>query len=186
MAALLWPSSSKQSLPAGVLASCMPDTAAPLLPQTPPLPEGGAGPAAEGPSRRRRIFFFVCIGLVVAAVLALILVVGSNYRNGSGGSYSGSSLNVRFLAVSACVPALARPILWCSVYVYCSVAEPPPKPLCAHQLPCCHPCRRTMLQVGDWGREGSLNQSEVAALMAQVAAASPPDFIVSTGGWVQG
>jgi hypothetical protein len=43
-----------------------------------------------------------------------------------------------------------------------------------------------MLQVGDWGREGSLNQSEVAALMAQVAAASPPDFIVSTGGWVQG
>jgi hypothetical protein len=39
--------------------------------------------------------------------------------------------------------------------------------------------------VGDWGREGSLNQTEVAALMAQVAAASPPDFIVSTGGWLQ-
>jgi hypothetical protein len=36
-------------------------------------------------------------------------------------------------------------------------------------------------QVGDWGRQGSSNQSEVAHLMASCAAALKPNFVVSTG-----
>jgi len=35
------------------------------------------------------------------------------------------------------------------------------------------------VQVGDWGREGNLNQSEVARAMA--ASGSEPDFVISTG-----
>ncbi|KAI3430746.1 hypothetical protein D9Q98_009158 [Chlorella vulgaris] len=37
------------------------------------------------------------------------------------------------------------------------------------------------LAVGDWGREGKHNQSEVAELMGRVAADQPSQFIVSTG-----
>ena len=37
------------------------------------------------------------------------------------------------------------------------------------------------VQVGDWGRQGQLNQSHVAADMARVADAHRPDFIISTG-----
>ncbi len=35
------------------------------------------------------------------------------------------------------------------------------------------------VQIGDWGREGNLNQSEVARAMA--ASGSEPDFVISTG-----
>jgi hypothetical protein len=52
---------------------------------------------------------------------------------------------------------------------------------------CCHVdvlCRAALCpQVGDWGREGKHNQSEVAELMGGVAADQPSQFIVSTGGW---
>lgn len=37
------------------------------------------------------------------------------------------------------------------------------------------------MQVGDWGREGTLNQTAVAALMAYVADSIKPDFILSMG-----
>lgn len=37
------------------------------------------------------------------------------------------------------------------------------------------------LLVGDWGREGTLNQTAVAALMAHVADSIKPDFILSMG-----
>ena len=37
------------------------------------------------------------------------------------------------------------------------------------------------VQVGDWGREGTLNQTAVAALMAHVADSIKPDFILSMG-----
>ncbi|EFN52556.1 hypothetical protein CHLNCDRAFT_138537 [Chlorella variabilis] len=38
------------------------------------------------------------------------------------------------------------------------------------------------LAVGDWGRQGGSNQSEVAELMGRVAAADPPaQFVISTG-----
>ena len=43
--------------------------------------------------------------------------------------------------------------------------------------------RRPMqrLQVGDWGRDGQLNQTEVAQAMARVAEEYKPSFIISTG-----
>lgn len=47
-------------------------------------------------------------------------------------------------------------------------------------FPCTH-LHLTLLQVGDWGRRGQYNQSDVAALMGQVAALDPPTFVVSTG-----
>lgn len=37
------------------------------------------------------------------------------------------------------------------------------------------------MQVGDWGRDGTQNQSAVAALMARVADAVKPDFVLSMG-----
>ena len=37
------------------------------------------------------------------------------------------------------------------------------------------------LAVGDWGREGSHNQTLVAKLMAEVGSKYRPQFIVSTG-----
>lgn len=37
------------------------------------------------------------------------------------------------------------------------------------------------VKVGDWGRDGTQNQSAVAALMATVADAVRPDFILSVG-----
>lgn len=43
---------------------------------------------------------------------------------------------------------------------------------------------RTALQIGDWGRQGHYNQSQVAALMAARADSLRPEFIISTGmGW---
>lgn len=36
-------------------------------------------------------------------------------------------------------------------------------------------------QVGDWGRDGTQNQSAVASLMATVADSVKPDFILSMG-----
>ena len=36
-------------------------------------------------------------------------------------------------------------------------------------------------QVGDWGRLGQFNQTQVAALMGQKAELTQPDFIISTG-----
>ena len=47
------------------------------------------------------------------------------------------------------------------------------------QHPECAPGEARVAQVGDWGREGSLNQSEVARAMA--ASGSEPDFVISTG-----
>ena len=38
-----------------------------------------------------------------------------------------------------------------------------------------------VVQVGDWGRDGTQNQSAVASLMATVADAVNPDFILSMG-----
>ena len=38
-----------------------------------------------------------------------------------------------------------------------------------------------VVKVGDWGRDGTQNQSAVAALMATVADAVHPDFILSMG-----
>ena len=43
----------------------------------------------------------------------------------------------------------------------------------------CHPMK--CLQVGDWGRDGQLNQTEVAQAMARVAEEYKPSFIISTG-----
>jgi len=37
------------------------------------------------------------------------------------------------------------------------------------------------VQVGDWGRQGGSNQSEVAELMGKVADAQPVQFVVTTG-----
>ena len=37
------------------------------------------------------------------------------------------------------------------------------------------------LQIGDWGRQGQYNQSELAGVMAAAAGEAPPDFVVSTG-----
>ena len=37
------------------------------------------------------------------------------------------------------------------------------------------------LQVGDWGRNGDMNQSEVADLMTKVASGFQPNFIISSG-----
>ena len=37
------------------------------------------------------------------------------------------------------------------------------------------------LQVGDWGRKGQLNQTEVANMMALKASTVQPDFIISVG-----
>eukprot|EP00891_Asterochloris_glomerata_P006092 jgi/Astpho2/6092/gw1.00084.65.1_t len=37
------------------------------------------------------------------------------------------------------------------------------------------------LQVGDWGRDGQLNQTEVAQAMARIADEHAPSFIISTG-----
>ena len=37
------------------------------------------------------------------------------------------------------------------------------------------------LQVGDWGRDGDMNQSEVADLMTKVASGFQPNFIISSG-----
>ena len=39
----------------------------------------------------------------------------------------------------------------------------------------------SLYQVGDWGRLGQYNQTQVAALMGQKADISQPDFIISTG-----
>lgn len=36
-------------------------------------------------------------------------------------------------------------------------------------------------QIGDWGRQGLKNQSEVAAVMGQLARTRAPQFIISTG-----
>ena len=36
-------------------------------------------------------------------------------------------------------------------------------------------------QVGDWGRLGQYNQTQVAALMGQKADVLQPDFVISTG-----
>ena len=36
-------------------------------------------------------------------------------------------------------------------------------------------------QVGDWGRQGTLNQTAVAALMARVADSVKPEFVLSMG-----
>ncbi|KAK9842199.1 hypothetical protein WJX81_000205 [Elliptochloris bilobata] len=41
--------------------------------------------------------------------------------------------------------------------------------------------RTKFLVVGDWGRNGSMNQSEVACAMARMASVNAPDFIISTG-----
>ena len=41
--------------------------------------------------------------------------------------------------------------------------------------------QQAVMQVGDWGRDGTQNQSAVAALMATVADAVKPDFILSMG-----
>ena len=38
-----------------------------------------------------------------------------------------------------------------------------------------------VMQVGDWGRLGAYNQTEVAALMGQKAELQQPDFVISTG-----
>jgi tartrate-resistant acid phosphatase type 5 len=38
-----------------------------------------------------------------------------------------------------------------------------------------------MLIVGDWGRQGLHNQSDVAAVMGEVAHTTRPDFVISTG-----
>lgn len=38
-----------------------------------------------------------------------------------------------------------------------------------------------VVQVGDWGRDGTQNQSAVASLMATVADSVKPDFILSMG-----
>lgn len=40
------------------------------------------------------------------------------------------------------------------------------------------------VQIGDWGRQGSANQTAVAQLMGLVAARVRPHFVVSTGGLV--
>ena len=36
-------------------------------------------------------------------------------------------------------------------------------------------------QVGDWGRDGTANQSAVASAMARVAQTFQPGFVISTG-----
>ena len=36
-------------------------------------------------------------------------------------------------------------------------------------------------QIGDWGREGAFNQSEVAAVMGELAYTRAPQFVISTG-----
>lgn len=40
---------------------------------------------------------------------------------------------------------------------------------------------RVRTQIGDWGRQGDYNQSEVADAMASSAAKRPIDFVISTG-----
>jgi hypothetical protein len=37
------------------------------------------------------------------------------------------------------------------------------------------------MQVGDWGRRGQLNQTEVASMMALKASFLQPDFVISVG-----
>jgi len=38
-----------------------------------------------------------------------------------------------------------------------------------------------LLKVGDWGREGTTNQSAVAELMGDVSLRARPDFVISAG-----
>ena len=47
----------------------------------------------------------------------------------------------------------------------------------AHQ----QPTQLTFFAIGDWGRQGAYNQTEVASLMARVASRRHPSFIISTG-----
>jgi len=37
------------------------------------------------------------------------------------------------------------------------------------------------VQIGDWGRQGTLNQTEVGALMGELAFKRAPEFVISTG-----
>lgn len=37
------------------------------------------------------------------------------------------------------------------------------------------------MQIGDWGRQGQWNQSDVADVMAAVARQTPPEFVISVG-----
>ena len=37
------------------------------------------------------------------------------------------------------------------------------------------------MQIGDWGRHGTLNQTEVATLMGELAFERAPEFVISTG-----
>lgn len=37
------------------------------------------------------------------------------------------------------------------------------------------------MQIGDWGRQGQWNQSELAVVMAAAAARASPDFVISVG-----
>ena len=39
----------------------------------------------------------------------------------------------------------------------------------------------TFFVIGDWGRQGTWNQSQVAALMGEVGGVVHPSFIISTG-----
>jgi len=36
-------------------------------------------------------------------------------------------------------------------------------------------------QIGDWGRQGTLNQTEVGELMGELAVKRAPKFVISTG-----
>lgn len=37
------------------------------------------------------------------------------------------------------------------------------------------------MQIGDWGRQGEYNQTDVADIMAAAARDVPPEFVVSVG-----
>jgi hypothetical protein len=79
---------------------------------------------------------------------------------------TGSDKSVRvLLSIASFLCVVATGVLIASVFYY---KEPPLQ----------------FLVVGDWGREGMYNQSEVAELMARVMGASPINcdkFIISTG-----
>lgn len=114
----------------------------------------------ERPSRNRRLLFVGGVAAAVLVVLAAIIVLGANHS-------SGSSYEVRFLAVSVC---------WIAI-VSGSLHQDPPPPTFFSNLLFLAP----LLQIGDWGRQGGDNQTDVAELMERVAEGWPVDFIVSTG-----
>lgn len=187
--------------PAGALArpQARADIAAtkPLLPHhAPPSP---SGLPSERPTHRRRCAFVAAVVILVLAIVAALVVAALEQGGGSsGGGATGGSVRsnaqipgggtypVDFFAVS---------VLPSTMQSRAAGMTPWQVPLTSQRrlpavenIPACVllgqlPARLLRLwQVGDWGRQGGQNQTQVAELMGRVAEAKPPQFVVSVGG----